>query len=90
MLVPVAERPSSPVSTSSVRHLPRPTDLPPVAFVASFRICLRRRENRPQTPQVKEDTYARMWVLSSYSITRPEVRIGGINLYVMIEAFRTY
>ena len=44
----------------------------------------------PQTPQVKEDTYARMWVLSSYSITRPEGRIGGINLYVMIEAFRTY
>ena len=24
------------------------------------------------------------------AITRPEGRIGGINLYVMIEAFRTY
>ena len=31
------------------------TGLPPVAFVASFRICLRRRENRPQTPQAKND-----------------------------------
>ena len=54
-VVPVAERPSSPVSTSSVRHLPRPTGLPPMAFVDSFRISLRRRENRPQTPQAKND-----------------------------------
>lgn len=33
-----------------VRLLPRPTGLPPMAFVADFRLCSRRRENRPQTP----------------------------------------
>ena len=67
-----------------------PYGLAPCGICGQFPHLPCRRENRPQTPQVKEDTYARMWVLSSYSITRPEGRIGGINLYVMIEAFRTY
>ena len=67
-----------------------PYRLAPCGICSQFPHLPCRRENRPQTPQAKEDTYARMWVLSSYSITRPEVRIGGINLYAMIEAFRTY
>ena len=50
--------PSQPPSSATCRAL---TGLPPVAFVVSFRICSRRRENRPQTPQAKEDTYARKW-----------------------------
>ena len=66
-----------------------PYGLAPYGICRQFPHLPCRRENRPQTPQVKEDTYARMWVLSSYSITRPEGHIGGINLYVMIEAFRT-
>ena len=36
--MPVAERPLSPVSRLCVRHLPRPTGLPPMAFAVSFRI----------------------------------------------------
>ena len=34
----MAERPLSPVSRLCVRHLPRPTGLPPMAFAVSFRI----------------------------------------------------
>ena len=33
-----------------VRHLPRTTSLPPMAFAVSFRIRYRGRENRRQTP----------------------------------------
>ena len=33
-----------------VRHLPRTTSLPPMAFAVSFRIRCRGRENRRQTP----------------------------------------
>ena len=47
--------PYLPLDPQCVRLLPRTTSLPPMAFVASFRICLRRRENRPQTPQAKND-----------------------------------
>ena len=47
--------PHLPFQPLSVRHLPRTTSLPPVAFVASLRICLRRRVNHPQTPQAKND-----------------------------------
>ena len=39
-----------PPEPQCVRLLPRPTGLPPMAFVADFRLCSRRRENRPQTP----------------------------------------
>ena len=39
-----------PLKPQCVRLLPRPTGLPPMAFVASFHLCSRRRENRPQTP----------------------------------------
>ena len=42
--------PYLPLEPQCVRLLPRPTGLPPMAFVASFRLCSRRRENRPQTP----------------------------------------
>ena len=42
--------PYLPYQPLSVRHLPRTTSLPPMAFVASFRICLCIHENRPQTP----------------------------------------
>ena len=43
-----------PSHPQSVRLLPRPTGLPPMPFVHSFRLSCRRRENRPQTPQAKE------------------------------------
>ena len=42
--------PYLPLDPQCVRLLPRPTGLPPMAFVADFRLCSRRRENRPQTP----------------------------------------
>ena len=42
--------PYLPLEPQCVRLLPRPTGLPPMAFVADFRLCSRRRENRPQTP----------------------------------------
>ena len=42
--------PYLPLVPQCVRLLPRPTGLPPMAFVADFRLCSRRRENRPQTP----------------------------------------
>ena len=42
--------PYLPLEPQCVRLLPRPTGLPPMAFVAGFRLCSRRRENRPQTP----------------------------------------
>ena len=42
--------PYLPLQPSSVRLLPRPTGLPPMAFAVSFRIRCRGRENRRQTP----------------------------------------
>ena len=42
--------PYLPLDPQCVRLLPRPTGLPPMAFVADFRLCSRRRENPPQTP----------------------------------------
>ena len=42
--------PNLPLEPQCVRLLPRPTGLSPMAFVADFRLCSRRRENRPQTP----------------------------------------
>ena len=42
--------PYLPYECQCVRHLPRPTGLPPMAFAVSFRIRCRGRENRRQTP----------------------------------------
>ena len=42
--------PYLPLEPLSVRLLPRPTGLPPMAFAVSFRIRCRGRENRRQTP----------------------------------------
>jgi len=42
--------PYLPLEPQCVRLLPRPTGLPPMAFVANFRLCSCRRGNRPQTP----------------------------------------
>ena len=42
--------PYLPPEPLSVRLLPRPTGLPPMAFAVSFRIRCRGRENRRQTP----------------------------------------
>ena len=42
--------PYLPLEPLSVRLLPRPTGLPPMAFAVSFRIRYRGRENRRQTP----------------------------------------
>ena len=46
--------------------------LAPCGICGQFPHLPCRRENRPQTPQAKEDTYARKWVLSADDITRPE------------------
>ena len=50
--------PYLPLEPQCVRLLPRPTGLPPMAFVADFRLCSRRRETRPQIPQAKENSHA--------------------------------
>ena len=46
--------------------------LAPCGICGQFPHLPCRRENRPQTPQAKEDTYARKWMRSADSITRPE------------------
>ena len=49
-----------------------PYGLVPCGICGQFPHLPCRRENRPQTPQAKEEAYARMWVLSTDVITRPE------------------
>ena len=49
--------------------------LAPCGICGQFPHLPCRRENRPQTPQAKEDTYARKWVLSADGITRPEATL---------------
>ncbi len=55
--------------------------LAPCGICGQFSHLQGRCENRPQTPQAKEDTYARKWVRSTDGITRPEGTSGAINLY---------
>ena len=49
-----------------------PYGLAPCGICGQFPHLPCRRGNRPQTPQAKEDTYARKWMRSAYGITRPE------------------
>ena len=46
--------------------------LAPCGICGQFPHLPCRRGNRPQTPQAKEDTYARKWMRSADGITRPE------------------
>jgi len=52
-----------------------PYGLAPCGICGQFPHLHCRRENRPQTPQAKEDTYARKWGRSADSITRPEATL---------------
>ena len=58
-----------------------PYGLAPCGICGQFPHLLTQTRKPPQTPQAKEDTYARKWVRSPDGITRPEGIAGAINLY---------
>ena len=72
--------PYLPLEPLSVRLLPRPTGLPPMAFAVSFRIRCRGRGNRRQTPQAY--THSPAWASSQvHPHLPPDGSVSRIYLY---------